>query len=89
MELIETEARELADDPFTPWILEIDGKRVLPAFSSQKKMEVFSGEISQRMNRVFALGCGDVLILDIAKDLQIDVIALNLLNKESWEIGVQ
>src|SRR3954453_23007333 len=48
LELIRDEAEELAGDVFDPWVLEIDGKHRLPAFSGQKKMEVFSGKISQQ-----------------------------------------
>src|SRR5260370_32726700 len=44
LELFKKEAQELAGEPFEPWILDMDGKKRLPAFSSRKKMEIFSGK---------------------------------------------
>ncbi len=45
MEMIEQESKELGGDRIELWILEIDGKKRLPAFSSQKKMEAFSARM--------------------------------------------
>src|ERR1043166_9845486 len=56
MALIQADSKELAGDHFEPWILELEGKKRLPAFSSQKKLEVFSARRSQEMNKVFPLG---------------------------------
>lgn len=89
LEMIRIEAEDFARDPFEPWVLDVDGKRRLPAFSSQKRMEAFSKEISRRMDKVFALGHGEVLIEDIVKELDVDFVDLNLFSAESWEVGVK
>jgi hypothetical protein len=89
LEMIQKESEDFAGDSFEPWVLESDGKRRLPAFSSQKKMEVFSKRISQEMNKVFGLGSAEVLIKDITKDLDLDFVDLNLFCEKSWEIGVK
>ncbi len=88
LELMREEAEELSSDPFEPWVLEVDGQRRLPAFSSQKKMVIFSGEISKRMDKVFSLGCGEVLLRDLVDSIDIDFIDLNPLSQKSWEIGI-
>ncbi|HEU0040541.1 MAG TPA: hypothetical protein VFR76_14845 [Verrucomicrobiae bacterium] len=89
LELIRKESEEMARDQFDPWILEMDGKKRLPAFSSQKKMEAFSSKMSQELNKVFSLGCFEVLLADLTKDLDIDFVDLNLFSKKSWEICVR
>ena len=89
MELIKTEAEELADAPFEPWVLEVEGKRRLPAFSSSKKMENFTKTMAQDLNKVFGLGAGEVLLADIVKDLDLDFVDLNLFSEKSWEIAVR
>jgi len=88
LELIREEAEALASDPFEPWILDVDGKRRLPAFSSEKKMTVFSGKVSQQMGKVFSLGCAEVLLWNIVEDIHIDFVDLNPLSAKSWEIGI-
>src|SRR3954447_8286009 len=88
LELLRVESEELAGDPFVPWVLEAEGKRRLPAFSSQKKMVIFSGEISKRMGKVFSLGGAEILLKDLVESLDIDFIDLNPLCPKSWEIGV-
>src|SRR5438105_913674 len=88
LELLREEAEELSGDPFEPWVLEVDGQRRLPAFSSRKKMLIFSGEISKRMEKVFSLGCAEILLRDLVDSLDIDFIDLNLFSPKSWEIGV-
>src|SRR5437773_92660 len=65
LEFIQKSSAELAGDQFEPWILEIDGKKRLPAFSSQKKVELFSGKMSQQINKVFPLVCAEFLLADI------------------------
>lgn len=80
---------DLADDRFEPWLLALDGKKRLPAFSSQKKMTTFAARISQDMNKVFALGCTEILLADITHDIDVDLVDLNLFSGQSWEIGVQ
>ena len=89
MELIEQESKELGGDQVELWILEVDGKKRLPAFSSQKKMEAFSAEMSKKLNKVFSLGCIEVLLSDIIKAADIDFVDLNLLSQKSWAIGVR
>jgi hypothetical protein len=89
LEVIRKEAEELAGEQFEAWVLEIDGKKRLPAFSSQKRMQEFSAKISQQMNKVFGLGAADFLIGDITRHLDIDFIDLNLFSQKSWEIGVK
>lgn len=89
LEMIRKESEEMTASPFEPWILEVDGKRRLPAFTSQKRMDVFAREISQQMNKVFALGCAEGLLPEITRGLDIDFVDLNLFCSESWEIGVR
>ena len=88
LEAFRAEAEELSDDPFEPWVLEMDGKRRLPAFSSAKKMTVFSGEISKRLDKVFVLGGAEILLSDLVKHLEVDFVDLNASSPRSWEIGV-
>ncbi|MBN2580280.1 MAG: hypothetical protein JXB10_14920 [Pirellulales bacterium] len=88
LELIEQESKDLAGEQFEPWILEIGDKKRLPAFSSQKRMEIFSAKISQQLNKVFSLGFVEGLLAEITKTLDIDFIDLNLFSQKSWEIGV-
>jgi hypothetical protein len=88
MSLIEEESEEMAGDHFELWILEIDGKKRLPAFSSLRRMQAFSGRMSQDLNKVFSLGCFEALLADVTKQTEVDVVDLNLFSKRSWEIGV-
>jgi hypothetical protein len=88
MELIEKESTRLVGDTFEPWVLEVEGKKRLPVFSSQKKMMVFLSQISQDMNKVFGLGSAEFLLADIVKTLDIDFVVLNLFSLRSWEIAV-
>jgi hypothetical protein len=89
LEMVEKDAKDSAEDQFAAWILDVDGKRRLPAFSSQKKMEVFSAKMSQRLNKVFSLGCIEILLADVTRELDIDFVDLNLFSEKSWEIGVR
>jgi hypothetical protein len=57
LEQIRKDSEHLASDQFEPWILELDGKKRLPVFSSQDRMQAFASRISQDMNKVFGLGC--------------------------------
>jgi len=88
LEMIESEAKDLDDAPFEPWVLEIDARRRLPAFSNRERMEVFQKRISMKLNKVFALGAGEFLIADVTKGLNVDFVDLNALCERSWEIGV-
>ena len=89
IEMIEQESKELGGDQIDLWVLEVDGKKRLPAFSSQKRMEAFSAKMSQDLNKVFSLGCFEALLADITKQADIDFVDLNLFSKKSWEIGVK
>jgi hypothetical protein len=88
LDLIREEADALAGDDFEPWVLEVDGKRRLPAFSSQKKMTAFSAKVSQQIDKVFSLGCGEILLGTVVKAVNIDFIDLNPFSPKSWEIAV-
>jgi hypothetical protein len=89
LEVLRKESVDLAGDQFDPWVLEVAGKRRLPAFSSQKKMESFSAKISQQLNKVFALGGAEFLMKDITKGTDLDFVDLNLFSEKSWEIAVR
>jgi hypothetical protein len=89
LELIEQEAKELSGDQLEPWILEVGGKKQLPAFSSQKKMQAFSARMSKELNKVFSLGCFEVLLPEITEQADIDSVYLNPFSKKSWEIAVR
>ena len=89
LEHIRQGAEELAHAPFEPWVLEVAGKRRLPAFSSRIKLEAFSARISQELNKVFGLGAGEILLEDLTKELNLDFIDLNLYSKKSWEIALK
>jgi len=85
IKLIEEESKALGSQ-IDLWILEVDGKKRLPAFSSRKAMEAFSARMSKDLNRVFSLGCIEVLLSDILKGTEVDIVDLNLFSKRSWEI---
>ncbi len=89
MELVEQGTKDLAGDQFDLWILGIDSKNRLPAFSSQKKMEAFSAIMSKQLDKVFSLGCIEILLADIVKDLDVDFVDLNLFSQKSWKIDVR
>jgi hypothetical protein len=89
LELIQKEGEDLAGDAFEPWVLEQDGKRRLPAFSSQKKMEIFAEKLTKELNKVFSLGGAEFLIDEIAIGLDLDFVDLNLFSEKSWEIGMR
>lgn len=90
MAQIKADAAQLSDDTrFEPWILEVDGKKHLPVFSSQKKMEAFSSKMSQELNQVFSLGCIAILLENVIKHVDIDVVDLNLFSQKSWEIEMR
>lgn len=89
LQLIKEESEELASDHMSLWVLDLEGKKRLPVFSSHKKMQEFSGKISKKLNQVFALGCVEVLLADGTKGLDIDFVDLNLFNQKSWEITMR
>lgn len=88
LELMEEESQALSGDAVELWILEIDGRRRLPAFSSQKKMQAFSSKMSMSLKRVFTLGCVEALISEVTKGADIDFVDLNPYGGKGWEIGV-
>jgi hypothetical protein len=89
LRLMEQEATELDGGAFELWILEVDGRKRLPAFSSQKKLQAFSAKISKQLNKVFCLGCVEMLLGEIPNDLGIDYVDLNLFSDKSWAIGIK
>ena len=86
---IEEQVVQQSEAIFEPWILESDGERRLPVFSSLKCMQVFSGEMSKSMNQIFALGGEEMLIADIREVYGIDVLDVNRFSKGNWEIGLK
>ena len=88
MEQIRKDSEQLSSDQFEPWILEVDGKKRLPVFSSQDRMQAFAAKISQDMNKVFGLGCISILLENVTKHVDVDFVDLNLFSKKSWEIGI-
>jgi hypothetical protein len=88
MEQIRKDSEQLSKDQFEPWILEVDGKRRLPIFSSQERMQAFACKISQDMNKVFSLGCISILLENVTKHVEVDFVDLNAFSQKSWEIGI-
>jgi hypothetical protein len=89
LEQIRKDAQELSRTPFEPWILEVDGKKRLPVFSRQQKVQDFAGKVYREMNKVFSVGCVDFLLEDLTKNLEIDFVDLNLFSHKSWEIEIR
>jgi hypothetical protein len=88
MDQIRKDSEQLSNDQFEPWILEVDGKRRLPIFSSQERMQAFASKISQDMNKVFGLGCISILLENVTKHIKVDFVDLNPFSQKSWEIGI-
>jgi len=88
MEQIRKDSEQLSSDQFEPWILEVDGKKRLPVFSSQDRMQAFAAKISQDMYKVFGLGCISILLENVTKHVEVDFVDLNPFSKKSWEIGI-
>lgn len=88
-EQIRGDLEDLAGNSFEPWILEVNGQRRLPVFSSQKTLTVFARKIGEEMNVIFAVGCIQVLLHEITKKIDVDFVDLNLYSKKSWELGVK
>jgi hypothetical protein len=89
LEQIRQDSAQLSGDQFEPWVLELDGKRRLPVFSSQETMTVFASKMSKEMNKVFGLGCRRILLENVTNHVELDIVDLNLFSKKSWEIGVR
>jgi len=88
-EQIREDSEQLSKDQFEPWILEVDGKKRLPVFSSQNRMQSFVAKISQDLNKVFGLGCISILLENVTKYVDVDFVDLNPFSKKSWEIGIR
>ena len=88
LEQLREDSEQLSSDEFEPWILEIDGKKRLPVFSSRDRMQSFVSKVSQDMNKVFGLGCILILLENVTKHVEIDFVDLNPFCKKSWEIGI-
>jgi len=88
IEQIRKDSEQLAGEQFEPWILEVDGKRRLPVFSSQEKMTAFASKMSTKLNKVFSLGCIQTLLENVTKSVDVDFVDLNLFSQKSWEIGI-
>ena len=89
LDSIESSARATAEDAVDLWTEEIDGVIRLPAFSRQKKAQHFAAELSQQLNMIFGLGCVQFLLSDLVASQVIDVIDLNPLSPQCWEIDVR
>jgi hypothetical protein len=89
LELLKQEGNELAGDSLEPWILDDDGIKRLPLYSSNKRILEFSKRMSTELNKVFALGCVEVILPDILEKIDVDFVDLNLFCRKSWAIGVK
>lgn len=87
-EMLRLEAERLSGDSFDLWVLEVDGKKRLPVFSSEKKMTVFSQHMAKTLKKVFTFGCIVVPIETVVRQIDVDYIDLNLFSPKSWEIEV-
>ncbi len=87
-QLLKHEAQTMTECEFEPWILEVKGKKRLPAFSSEKRMANFSRKISSETNKVFALCAGMVLLPEFIRNSDVDFVDLNACSPQSWEICV-
>ena|SRR6266481_6730096 len=72
IEQIRKDCEQLSGEQVELWVLTVNGKHRLPAFSSQEKMTAFSTKMSQDLNKVFGLGCVEVLLEDVTKHIEID-----------------
>lgn len=90
LKVLEAEAEDNTPDrPFTAWVMDHDGVRRLPAFSSLKRMTTFAGAISKRLDKVFPLGGGEMLMSDVVRATGVEFVDLNVLCGQSWEIAVR
>ena len=88
IELMEKGVSDIAGD-FRPWILDVDGEMRLPAFSSLKKVKLFQSKMSQYLDKIFSLGLGEVLLVDLTNLYEIDVVDLNRFSEKNWEIRLR
>lgn len=87
VDLMRCDSEQLASSEFEPWILESDGRKRLPIFSSEERMQAFANRVSQDMKKVFGLGCISVLLAEVTEHVEIDVVELNPFSRRSWEIS--
>jgi hypothetical protein len=88
IEQLRKDSEQLSSDQFEPWILDVDGKKHLPVFSSQDRMQAFAAKISRDMKKVFGLGCISILVENVTKHVDVDFVDLNLFSEKSWQIGM-
>ncbi|BBO35473.1 hypothetical protein [Lacipirellula parvula] len=89
LELIQADAAQLANEPFEPWLLDVDGEKLLPVFSNQDRMTTFASKISQDLNKVFGLGFGSFLLESLTNQVEIDVVDINRFSKHGFEIRLR
>jgi hypothetical protein len=88
-ELIAAESSELAQVLFEPWILNENGLRKLPVFSSLAALERFQAAISAQLNQVFASGYEEMLFGEGTQGFEFDLLCLNLFSRPSWELDLK
>jgi hypothetical protein len=86
IDLIREGADLVAGPDISLWVMELDGQNRLPAFSSIKRAKKFSEEMSKGLDKIFPLGCVEMLLEDVIKAVDVDVIDLNRFSKNKWEI---
>lgn len=89
LEEIKKDSEELKKMPFEPWILEVNGKKRLPVFSSTRRMEEFSRHIAQDLKQAFSLRGAKVPLELVARHFDIDFVDLNPFSENSREIGLR
>ena len=89
LEEIRKDSEELKKMPFKPWILELEGKKRLPIFSSNQRMQEFSRRIGQEMKQAFSLRGAKIPLELVAKHFDIDFADLNMFGENSVEIGLR
>lgn len=89
LELTQAEAKELAGKNIELWVLEVEGTKRLPAFSSMRRLHTFSAKMSKELNKVFSLGYVEMFLPSIRAQIDIDYVDLNLFSSQSWEIGMK
>jgi hypothetical protein len=89
LDLIRKDTEDLAKETVFLWVLEMDGKKHLPIFSNQKRLEQFAAKIGKELNKVFGLGCVQELLPNVLKQVEADVVPLNLYSGETWIIEIE
>ena len=89
LEEIKKDSEELKKMPFEPWILELNGQKRLPIFSSTQRMQEFSKHVAQDLKQAFSLRGAKIPLELVAKNFDIDFADLNLFSENSREIGLR